>query len=44
MTDATYRGKPIKEMTRDEIEAAVIFLIELNRKLAQAAEPAHQGK
>lgn len=30
-----YRGKPINKMSREELEAAVIFLLELNRKLAQ---------
>lgn len=35
---STYRGKPIKEMSRQELEDAVIFLKELNRKLVQAAE------
>ena len=36
---ATYRGKPIKEMSREELEESVIFLSELNRKLVERSEP-----
>lgn len=36
----TYRGRNVKDMTREDLEEAVIFLSELNRKLAAAAEAA----
>lgn len=36
MTTRTYRGKPIEEMSRDELIAAVIFLLELTESLNRA--------
>lgn len=34
----TYRGKLVKEMSREELEAAVIFLSDLNMKLTIIAD------
>lgn len=34
----TFQGKRLDEMTREELEQAVIFLTEMNRKLMEIVE------